>query len=630
MRTFIPVPFSRRLLLSLLLSAAVPRPFQAEEPSADDLFYKAYYLETQDRDLEKAIQLYREILSREPADESAAAKAQYQLGACYEKLGRMEEARKAYRSVLDRFGSHREMARKAEASLQSLPTTTPMPGDPAAGHLRVEPSIPAAGTAPRSDLADAGASQEFPLEEKIPAWIEALKSEQAGQREDAARNLVGAGQASVPALEVFLASPVGQDGWTAARAALYQIQGMPADPNQDAVEKLFENRISVDFRDTPLCDVVQFLCNLTGLNILVDDQKILGAERAPVTMKVEDRSLRNLLDGITRLVGLTYRMHEGALVITTAEGGKRLERRAALRAAQDVWDEAHPSKESGARQAFLNRLKNIKVSIDLQNTRLADALSYLGELGLPASLYIDEGCAGQPITLHGQEVPMSQVLSLVCDLNDLEVRPGQLGTYGIYSSAGSAGSGKASKRGEDEATAFLQADLGGGKAMVFLDGGIEGDLENGLAKVTYKGHEVWKGPATQQFFTTQALIHGRLMAAAFDGEKVLWENLPGAGQKLKEHLGEMPPIDWAHLDAQGNKLIVQTENNRTTIRHDGKEVWKGQTRGRISAWERNINGEDFAAVFDGDELIWENVPGAAQKVKELDPQNPLPPGPRTF
>jgi Tol biopolymer transport system component len=81
--------------------------------SGYDLFQKALMLERADGRLQEAIALYQRVVN-ESQDESIAAKAQLQIGICYEKLGQ-NEARAAYQKVIDNYPQqHQEVASARE------------------------------------------------------------------------------------------------------------------------------------------------------------------------------------------------------------------------------------------------------------------------------------------------------------------------------------------------------------------------------------------------------------------------------------------------------------------------------------------------------------------------------------
>ena len=72
---------------------------QAPPAAAEKLYQEALMKKDNDGDLDAAIVLFQKILGLTPLNRAVAGRAQYQLGLCYEKLGRTE-AEKAYRKVL--------------------------------------------------------------------------------------------------------------------------------------------------------------------------------------------------------------------------------------------------------------------------------------------------------------------------------------------------------------------------------------------------------------------------------------------------------------------------------------------------------------------------------------------------
>ena len=71
--------------------------------------------------------------------------------------------------------------------------------------------------------------------------------------------------------------------------------------------------------------------------------------------------------------------------------------------------------------------------------------------------------------------------------------------------------------------------------------------------------------------------------------------------------------DSARTAAAG--VSISTANGKTTITYKGKDVWTGKAKGRVTGKNKVVDGKEYVAAFDGDKVIWENVPGAGQKVK---------------
>jgi Tol biopolymer transport system component len=120
------ITFALIIMTGLLLSG-----LDSFSQTAEELLPKALQLEEVNGELEQAIELYQEIIKDYPENKPIAAKAQFHIGLCYEKLG-MEQAQKAYREVVDNYpGQENEVAmamerlaslKRAQTDLNHLPT----------------------------------------------------------------------------------------------------------------------------------------------------------------------------------------------------------------------------------------------------------------------------------------------------------------------------------------------------------------------------------------------------------------------------------------------------------------------------------------------------------------------------
>lgn len=113
---------ARKILLSFLLVASCLLFVfgnTASQESAAEYFEKAFYYEDVQGDLEKAIELYEQILKRFPENREIAAQAQLHIGLCYEKLG-LREATSAYQKVVQNYGDQKEAVAQARERLSKL------------------------------------------------------------------------------------------------------------------------------------------------------------------------------------------------------------------------------------------------------------------------------------------------------------------------------------------------------------------------------------------------------------------------------------------------------------------------------------------------------------------------------
>jgi hypothetical protein len=62
-------------------------------------------------------------------------------------------------------------------------------------------------------------------------------------------------------------------------------------------------------------------------------------------------------------------------------------------------------------------------------------------------------------------------------------------------------------------------------------------------------------------------------------------------------------------------LSTKSVNGSTVIVYRGREFPVGRTQGMVSTRAASIQGTDYAAAFDDKRVIWESVPGAAERLK---------------
>ncbi len=113
---------TKKILFTLFVSAfsllLIFNSASSQQP-AGELFEKALYMEEAKGDLQKAIDLYQKILKQFPENREVAAKAQLQIGMCYEKLG-LKEAQKAFQKVIDNYPEQAEAVKLAKEKLNLL------------------------------------------------------------------------------------------------------------------------------------------------------------------------------------------------------------------------------------------------------------------------------------------------------------------------------------------------------------------------------------------------------------------------------------------------------------------------------------------------------------------------------
>ncbi len=89
--------------------------------------------------------------------------------------------------------------------------------------------------------------------------------------------------------------------------------GQDGDARRAALDKLATQRITVDFRETPLADAIDYLRDATGLNFHLDPA-VSGSD-ARVTLKVKDLPVRSVLKLALAARGLQCGWKDGVLLV---------------------------------------------------------------------------------------------------------------------------------------------------------------------------------------------------------------------------------------------------------------------------------------------------------------------------
>lgn len=96
-----------------------------------------------------------------------------------------------------------------------------------------------------------------------------------------------------------------------------QIGGSKDDPEMAALRDRLEQRVTFDFQDTPFDDVVKFLRQVTGTNIIVAPSVAAGAAGGgTVTLKVKDMRFGDALKWILELTSLKMALKDQAIFIS--------------------------------------------------------------------------------------------------------------------------------------------------------------------------------------------------------------------------------------------------------------------------------------------------------------------------
>jgi len=177
-----------------------------------------------------------------------------------------------------------------------------------------------------------------------------------------------------------------------------ELEGDPKAKGAAAASPLTEamaKKISFDFVEAPLPDVLQFVASLTDVTIVMDPS--VAREGREVTLRVKDMRSEAALDWVLKLVGLTKIMKHDAIVVTTRERAFAMEQRS-------------------LREYDIRELLKEAKGGPFENTGAAWA-DYFARVIAPGTWGRDKGAsieyrAGKLLVLHNQEV-QNQVERLV-------------------------------------------------------------------------------------------------------------------------------------------------------------------------------------------------------------------------
>ena len=180
------------------------------------------------------------------------------------------------------------------------------------------------------------------------------------------------------------------------------------------IEGKLETKISFDFVDTPLDDVIAFFSCIMPISFIVDTKDGIGQK--PVTLRANAMKLKVALKWICRLTETSHVLEDGAFFISTErrlkEGGFRL---------------AKPLPPA------LKKKLQRKVSFDFVDTPVADIARFLGQLtGISFQLDPKASPKGTTVTLKVNDLPLKRALGWMMRIHGLGYRPEGENGISIY------------------------------------------------------------------------------------------------------------------------------------------------------------------------------------------------------
>lgn len=179
----------------------------------------------------------------------------------------------------------------------------------------------------------------------------------------------------------------------------------PADepPWKAEIAKLLaEKKVTLDFADATLPDVLAFLREVSGANFVLDPGSKLEEEK--VTLKVRDLSLANALKLLLAVRQAEYRLACGTVVVGTQERLKGL----------PADSPAPPASPTAAQKAAWEKGAK-KLTVNFASTPLTEVTAFIRDLsGL--NLIVDPKLVGAKLDLALKSVTILQALTLAAHL----------------------------------------------------------------------------------------------------------------------------------------------------------------------------------------------------------------------
>jgi hypothetical protein len=161
-------------------------------------------------------------------------------------------------------------------------------------------------------------------------------------------------------------------------------------------------KIDLAFDNTRLEDIAVFICDFSGLNIVIDPTLDMGIVE---TFRVKGETLRSTVDILCAVKELDYDFRYGVLFFSKPLRIWSTDPKIGLPAA-NRWA-LQPDNSPTA-----DKLRRIRVTVDMQNSPMSAICDYLREiagLAFRPELPLDI----EPITLKVQDLPLTHLLELL-------------------------------------------------------------------------------------------------------------------------------------------------------------------------------------------------------------------------
>jgi prepilin-type processing-associated H-X9-DG protein len=178
-------------------------------------------------------------------------------------------------------------------------------------------------------------------------------------------------------------------------------------PEDAAVKKKLQEKITFDFTDTPFGDVIDFVRAVADVNIVLDPQAVTKEMMLkPVTLKLEDVTVETALWHILRFLDLGLAVQDGVVFISDQEGLEAIKER-----------KPKAEEPMSPEDAAVKRKLQEKITFDFTDAPFRDVMEFLRTEG-DINIIIDSAVVTAkdmqfPITLWVKEISIESALEYI-------------------------------------------------------------------------------------------------------------------------------------------------------------------------------------------------------------------------
>jgi hypothetical protein len=178
------------------------------------------------------------------------------------------------------------------------------------------------------------------------------------------------------------------------------------DPDAVAVFKKLESvRVDLSFENTRIDDILGFIRDFSPMNILLDP----GVDGGMVDKyDMKDATLRNCLEVLCAVRELDFDYRYGVVFLSSPMRLWSLDPGVGLPTA-NAWER---QILAGADAAAADKIRSIRITVDMQNAPLNSLADYLGEISR-IKITTDPAIADQPVSVKVMDVTLDRALQLM-------------------------------------------------------------------------------------------------------------------------------------------------------------------------------------------------------------------------